>query len=76
MPDFDAAEVIETRLDEPLSASADGQSASNDSIPDKIKGAQFVAGSSAVNKRRRGISFSKLIAPGAASDSSTLIGGG
>jgi hypothetical protein len=39
MPDYD--DVFETRLSEPQSASVDGQSSTNDSLPDTIEGIKF-----------------------------------
>lgn len=39
MPDYDA--TFATRLTEPQSAAVDGQSATNDSLPDTIEGIKF-----------------------------------
>lgn len=60
---------IETQAVEPISVSADGQSASRAPTADLIKAQQFLDSKAAVRKRRRGLLFTKLTPPGPASDS-------
>jgi hypothetical protein len=64
----DLTTTIETEAALPASSSADGQSASARPIGDLIKAQQFIDAKAVLKKRRRGLLFTKLVTPGAASD--------
>ena len=59
---------IATQAVEPATSSADGQSATARAIGEVIQADQYLAARARVGKRRRGITFSKLVAPGALPD--------
>ena len=60
-------ETIAANLIEPKEATVDGQTFKQHSIPDMIKGAQFLSSKTIGKKKRKGIIFSKYI-PGGAND--------
>lgn len=66
MPDLTSD--IATQALEPSSVSADGQSASARPVADLVTAQQFLDARSAMRKRRRGVTFTKLVPPGAACD--------
>lgn len=66
MPDL--SDTIEAAAALPASASVDGQSVTHRSVADLVAIDQYLAAKEAVRKRRRGVAFTKLIAPGALSD--------
>lgn len=59
---------IQTNALSPLEVTTDGTTATQQAIPDQIKGDQYAAAAVGVKKRRRGCYFSKIINPGAMSD--------
>lgn len=66
---------ISTQAVEPASSSADGQSASARPIADLITAQQYLDIRAANRKRRRGIGFARLTAPGAADDQGGTLSG-
>ena len=64
----DLADTITDQAGKPASFSEEGRSESARSLDDLIKADIYLAGKAARSKRRRGISFTKMIAPGALSD--------
>lgn len=66
MPDF--SDLIESRAEEPSSASGDGQSVSQRPISEIIEAEKYLQGKEAVQsttKGSRGLRFTKIIPPGA-----------
>lgn len=64
----DLSNDIAQQAVEPISSTADGQSATARSTADMVTADQYLAQKKAAKKRRRGISFTKLVPPGPADD--------
>jgi hypothetical protein len=64
----DLSTSIETAAGVPTSFSEEGRSVSQRPLTELIAADQYLSGVTARNKRRRGVSFTKLIAPGALAD--------
>ena len=62
---------IATQAVEPAASSADGQSSSGRDVGQLIKAQQFLDAKVTQKKRRRGVLFTKLVAPGALNDEGT-----
>lgn len=65
----DLSEQIEQAANDPASVSVDGLSAAAKPIGEIIKADQYLSAKNAAASRRRGIRFSKIINPGAHSES-------
>ncbi len=72
----DLTTTIEDQIQNPASFSEEGRAESSRSIDDLIKADTYLAGKAARSKRRRGISFTKMITPGALSDDGGSCGSG
>lgn len=64
----DLSDDIATQAVGPSSASVDGRSATARPVADLIAAQQFLDAKAAVAKRRRGVTLTKLVAPGALDD--------
>lgn len=64
----DLSDTITTAASDPASVTSDGQSATTRPIADLILADQYLAAKDAVRKRRRGITFTKVVTPGALDD--------
>lgn len=64
----DLSNDIAQQAVEPISSAADGQSSTGRSTADMIAADQYLAQKAAAKKRRRGVSFTKLVPPGPADD--------
>lgn len=64
----DLSADIAAQAVEPITSAGDGQSATGRAIGELIAADQYGAAKAAVRKRRRGLSFSRLVAPGALPD--------
>lgn len=65
----DLSSQIEQAANDPANVSVDGLSVGAKPIGDLIRADQYLAAKTAAASRRRGIRFSKLINPGALSES-------
>lgn len=59
---------------EPVTVSADGQTTTARPVADVIAAQQYLDARAAVRKRRRGVLFTKLVAPGALDDGGRAAG--
>lgn len=76
MPDpSDLTTAIEQAAADPASVTSDGISVTARSIADLIAADLYLAGKAARSKRRRGLTFTKLITPGPVSDNGMSLGG-
>lgn len=62
-----------SQLSDPASSTADGQSATARPVGEVIKGITFGAAEKALAKRRRGMTFGKIIAPGPLCDNGGIV---
>jgi hypothetical protein len=58
-------DAIAENLQKPKQASVDGQSVSTHSLPEQIEAAKFVAAENAKAVKGFGLSFAKIVPPGA-----------
>lgn len=71
----DLSNDIAQQAVEPLTSAADGQSATGRPVADLATAENHVNALSALRKRRRGVSFTKLVPPGALPDCGGLTTG-
>lgn len=64
----DLSDDIAQQAVEPITSAADGQSSTGRSVGEMIQADQYLGSKAAAKKRRRGVVFTKLEAPGALPD--------
>jgi hypothetical protein len=64
----DLSDQIQQAAADPASVSSDGQSVSTRPVDQLVTADQYLAAKVEVKKRRRGVTFSKLVPPGALPD--------
>ena len=76
MPDpSDLTTSIQQAATDPAAVTSDGISVTARSVAELIAADQYLAAKANAGKRRRGITFTKLITPGALSDGGQSLGG-
>ncbi len=60
---------------EPVASTADGQSNTGRAVGELIKAQQFLDAKAALANRRRGLTYTRLVTPGALDDCGRAVGG-
>ena len=71
----DLTTAIQQAAGDPSAVTSDGISVTARPVADLIAADQYLAGKVAAKQRRRGITFTKLVTPGAVSDNGMSLGG-